>query len=150
MNKAFTKEQEADQGHCPQCGSLGTPVRPETLAAHLTEEQRQQLSEPAYFCGFPKCDAVYFDAFERTIGQAALKSPVYPKDPAGPICSCFGLTVEDVEEDVREGVVTRVKGLLEKAKSPQAQCATRAPSGQCCAPEVQRYYMKVRAAWGGG
>ena len=36
-----------------------------------------------------------------------LNKPVYPKNPDAPICACFGLTRQDIEQDVSEGVVTR-------------------------------------------
>ena len=74
-----------------------------------------------------------------------LRHPVYPKDPQAPICACFGLTAEDVEADIREGGVTRVRALIEKAKRPggplldrSRQAAARA-SATCSA-----YYMKLR------
>jgi bacterioferritin-associated ferredoxin len=73
-----------------------------------------------------------------------LRHPVYPKDPQAPICACFGLTAEEVEADVAEGGVTRVRALIEKAKSPAAHCGTAAASGQSCIGEVQRYFMKLR------
>jgi hypothetical protein len=82
--------------------------------------------------------------FERLLLTDALVAPVYPKDPAAPLCACFGLTAEDVEADVAEGGVTRVRAVIEKAKSPAAQCQIRAASGQSCIGEVQRYYMKHR------
>jgi hypothetical protein len=87
---------------------------------------------------------VYFDDFDRVIDREAFGRPVYPKDPSAPMCSCFGLTLDDIEADVSEGGVRRVKELLAKAKSPQAQCSRLAPSGQPCVPEVQRCYMQLR------
>jgi len=54
------------------------------------------------------------------------------------------LTAEDVEADIAEGGVTRVRAVIEKAKSPAANCRIRAASGQPCIGEVQRYYMKLR------
>ena len=76
-----------------------------------------------------------------------LNKPVYPKDPEAPVCACFGLTREDIEQDVREGVVTRVKAILEKAKSSEARCSKLAANGQPCVAYVQKYYMQCR---GGG
>lgn len=146
MNKAFVKEIDATEGRCPRCNSPGTPVGPETLHAHLSPEQVHELTEAAFFCPFDRCDVVYFDVFDRAVTQAEVRTPVYPKDPTAPICACFGLTEDDVAEDVREGVVTRVKSILEKAKSSDARCGILAPSGQCCVPEVQRCYMRLRGA----
>jgi CopZ-like zinc binding protein len=148
MNKAFVREPD-DTGvlHCPACGSLGVAVHRETWQLHVTEEAAGGLAETAFFCPYTKCDVVYFDMFERRATTDALRHGVYPKDPTAPICGCFGLTCEDIQADIREGVVTRVRELLAKAKSPEARCRTMAADGQSCVPEVQRYYMKHR---GGG
>ena len=80
----------------------------------------------------------------------ALRRPVYPKDLESPICGCFGFTREEIEQDVQEGVATRCRELLAKAKSPQARCAVMAADGRSCVPEVQRYFMKCRVAARGG
>ncbi len=148
MNKAFVKEPE-DTGaaHCPRCGSLGVQVGDETLTAQLSDEDRRNLPETAYFCPFARCEVAYFDLFERTVAVDRLSRSVYPKDPDAPICPCFGFTCDEIEQDLSEGVVDRVRALLAKTKTSDAQCTTKAPSGQCCMPEVQRYYMKRR---GGG
>jgi hypothetical protein len=89
---------------------------------------------------------VYFDAFERVIVTGDLERSVYPKDPDAPLCACFGLTRQDIEADVREGVVTRVKAIIEKAKSPKARCSQMAANGQPCVAYVQKYYMQCRGA----
>ena len=146
MNKAFVREPDQADEHCPRCGSLGQAVGRVTLESHLPPEARGQLSDFACFCPYPPCEVAYFDMFERVVPISALLRPVYPKDPDAPICGCFGLTCEDIEQDVREGVVTRVKALLAKAQSADAHCASKAANGQSCVPEVQRYFMKCRAA----
>jgi hypothetical protein len=148
MNKAFVREPD-DTGEraCPQCGSRGLPVGAVTLKALLPEGSGYSLSDPAWFCPYPKCEVGYFDLFERTAPALALARLCYPKDPSGVLCSCFGLTLDDVESDVREGVVTRVKALLARSKSPEAHCVTTAPDGRSCMTEVQRYYMKFREGW---
>jgi hypothetical protein len=86
----------------------------------------------------------YFDAFERVILAEELKTPVYPKNLIAPICACFGLTRRDIEDDVREGVVTRVKAVIEKAESAEARCWQMAADGQPCVGHVQKYYMQCR------
>ncbi|MBI3860921.1 MAG: hypothetical protein HY290_03405 [Planctomycetia bacterium] len=146
MNKAFVKEQDTTEGRCPRCGSPGTVVFQETLKSHLPAATLEHLTDSAFFCGQPRCSVVYFDLFDRVVEESAVKTPVYPKNPTAPLCSCFGLTCEDVEEDLREGVVTRTRACVERAKSPEAHCVTASPSGQSCVAEVQRYYMKRRAS----
>ncbi len=104
MNKAFVREpDDTGAAHCPKCGSLGSEVTRATMAEHLTGDGAAQLAESAFFCPFPRCEVVYFDRFDRTATTAALKHPVWPKDPSAPLCGCFGLTAEDIEADLREG-----------------------------------------------
>jgi hypothetical protein len=145
MNKAFVREPE-DTGelHCPKCGTAGTAVGRETLEAQLATESLARIAESGYFCPSPTCEVAYFDQFGRTVPREAMKRPAYPKDLDAPICGCFGFTRDDVEADVREGVVTRCRDLVAKSKSPAARCIIMAPSGQSCVPEVQRYFMKLR------
>jgi hypothetical protein len=146
MNKAFIREpDETGQLHCPACGSLGLAVQRETWQAHVAPEAAGSLATSAFFCPYPKCDVVYFDMFERRVSIDALRHGVWPKDPHAPLCGCFGLTAEDVAADVHEGGVTRVRALIERAKSPEAHCTTAAAAGISCIGEVQRYYMKLRA-----
>jgi hypothetical protein len=148
MNKAFVREpDDTGQLRCPACGSLGTLVQRETWAAFVREAVAGVLAETAFFCPFPRCDVVYFDMFERRVTTGELRSSVWPKDPDAPICGCFGLTRQDVEADIEEGGVRRVRALVERARSAEAQCRTHAADGRNCTAEVQRYYMKLR---GGG
>ena len=149
MNKAFVREPEQTADYCPRCGSQGTAVGAEALKSYLTDEQRRGLAEPVNFCPSPKCGAAYFDGLERVVMAADLARPVYPKDPAAPICACFGLTRQDIEKDIEEGVAIRTKAVLEKAKSSQARCAQMAANGQPCIAYVQKYYMECRNRKGG-
>jgi len=144
MNKAFIREpDDTGQGHCPACGSLGIAVERETWQAHVRPEAAGGLAEAAFFCPYAMCDVVYFDMFERRVATDVLRHGVYPKDSQAPICGCFGLTREDVEEDISEGAATRVRQLLAKARSGEARCRTMSASGQPCTGDVQRYYMKL-------
>jgi hypothetical protein len=142
MNKAFVREPDNTTDYCPHCGSKGEPVGGETLRSFLTDEQLRALTESANFCPSPECEVVYFDSFERKVLATDIQRPVYPKDPTAPICACFGLTREDIEQDVRAGTRIRVKAILEKANSPDACCRTMAANGKSCVAYVQRYYMQ--------
>jgi hypothetical protein len=145
MNKAFVREPDNVADYCPRCGAKGEPVGWETIRSYLPEGRAPTVADPASFCPSPRCDVAYFDTFERVMLVGELARPVYPKDPDAPICACFGLTRRDVERDVSEGVVTRVKAIIEKAKSPQARCSSMAANGQSCVAYVQKYYMQCRA-----
>jgi hypothetical protein len=143
MNKAFTREPDSDgRVYCPRCGSVGTPVSTGTLDCHVREASRQGLGDSAWFCDFARCEIGYFDQFDRTVAVNELQSSVYPKDPAAPICACFGFTSEDIEADVEQGTPIRIRELLAKSKSSSAECQTLAADGRCCMREVQRLYMK--------
>lgn len=145
MNKAFVREPD-DNGErrCPACGSIGVVVTSETVAAHLREEACRELGEPAFYCPYPRCSVAYFDLFDRAAPVEALIDAAYPKDPAAPLCRCFGLTIDDVEEDIREGTVRRIRALVERSKTAEAHCHLAAPDGRCCVPEVQRYYFRAK------
>ncbi len=143
MNKAFVREPEFDgRAYCPRCGSLGTPVNRTTLDHHVQTQSRSRIGESAWFCGFARCEVAYFDLFERYVAVSELQAAVYPKDVAMPICACFGFTLEDIEADVSDGTPTRIRELLSKSKSDDAQCHTLAADGRCCMTEVQRIYMR--------
>jgi hypothetical protein len=144
MNKAFVREPEHTADYCPRCGSQGKAVGIEALKSYLTDEQRRGLTEPVNFCPSPKCGVAYFDGLERVVVASELARPVYPKDPTAPICAWFGLTRQDIEQDVAEGVVTRTKAVLEKAKSSQARCVQMAANGEPCIAYVQKYYLECR------
>jgi len=145
MNKAFVKEPEqTDVVHCPRCGTLGIPVGEETLQAQLKPEALPAVASSAFFCPHGPCEVLYFDIFERLLTIDAAVRPIYPKDPTAPICGCFGLSTDDIDLDLAEGVVTRTKSIVARAKSAEARCKTMAASGQCCVAEVQRYYIQHR------
>lgn len=146
MNKAFVREpDDTGAAYCPRCQSLGIAVQEPTLAAHLKPEALEELASTAWFCSFASCPVAYFDLFERVATVDELRAAVYPKDPAAPICPCFGFTTDEIDRDLAEGTVARTRALVETAKSAAARCATASPSGQSCVAEVQRYYMKRRS-----
>ncbi len=146
MNKAFVKESEDPGDRCPRCGGLGKTVAQNTLAAHLEPAARASLAESAFFCDAPACPVAYFDHFEQHVTVESLRQPLYPKDPAAPICPCFGLRCEDIDADLEEGGVARVKAHLELARSDRANCGVATGDGRSCVAAVQKYYMQRRGA----
>ena len=142
MNKAFVREPEFDgKAYCPQCGSLGVSVSEAALDHHVQPASRRRLGDAAWFCNFAKCETAYFDLFESRVSVDELRTPVYPKHAEAPICACFGFVLEDLEADAVEGTPTRIRKLLAKSKSDEANCRVLAADGQCCMREVQRLYM---------
>lgn len=144
VNKAFVREPEQGIERCPQCGAPGEPVQEVTLMALVPSDKLAEIAKTANFCASPSCPVVYFDVFERVILTADLPLAIYPKDLQAPICPCFGLTCEAIEQDIAENVVTRTRAAVERAKSSEAQCQTRSPRGSSCVGDLQRYYMKQK------
>jgi hypothetical protein len=146
MNKAFVREPEFDgRAFCPRCGSLGVPVEAGALDTHIRPEHRAKMHDSAWFCGFARCDVAYFNLYDAVVLVNELKGPVYPHDPDAPICACFGLAYDDVEADVREGQPTRIRELLARSKSSEAQCHILAADGRSCMSAVQELYMRLRS-----
>ncbi|MGC3971037.1 MAG: hypothetical protein QM775_27985 [Pirellulales bacterium] len=144
MNKAFVREPDASTPQCPRCGTPGILVPEQTLIAFVAKEQLSNVASVAYFCDFPRCEVAYFDEFERWIAAEALTKPIWPKDPHAPLCGCFGLTADDVRDDVAENGVSRVRRTVERAKSAEARCLECSPTGTSCVGAVQRYYFQLR------
>src|SRR5688572_29818227 len=124
MNKAFVKEPDDLRDRCPRCESRGIAVPAETIAAFVRPEFRTNIGQEGFFCDYAPCDVVYFDSFDRLVTTEQIVRPVWPKDTAAPLCGCFGFLEEDVEADVREGGVARVKEAVARAKSAAASCLT--------------------------
>jgi hypothetical protein len=144
MNKAFVREPETTDVFCPACGAIGEVTLRVAFDAHVPAEARRPLAASVYFCPTPTCAVAYFDAFEATVPTAALARPVWPKDPAAPLCPCFQMTLDDVKADAADCVPRRIRELLAKSKTPAARCEELSPTGRCCLPEVQRWYFKLR------
>lgn len=148
MNKAFCREPDAvEPPRCPRCGGVGVQVTPATLAAHTAAHDG--LAEPAFHCGTDTCDVAYFDLLERTVPVAAARGLPWPKDPAGALCACFGLSPDDIDADIAEGVPIRVREVVRKAGLPDAACAARSADGRSCVARVQKFYLRRRAELGG-
>lgn len=147
MNKAFIREPDDDgRRHCPACGSLGEAVGSAILERYLRPERRGLLGATGHFCPYPTCEVAYFDDFERVARLEDLACAVYPKDPDAPLCACYGLRTADIDLDLAEGGVSRVKEHLAKAKSSEARCSELAANGRSCVADVQRYFMKAKGA----
>ena len=144
MNKAFIREPDEISSRCPKCQSIGQPVGPQTLNAQLGSDLRRKLAESANFCPDGQCDIVYFDDFSGVVTREEFNKPIPVKDAEAPLCSCFGLKRDDIDDDISEGVVTRTKAAILKAQSSEARCASLAPNGRSCISDVQGYFLKCK------
>jgi hypothetical protein len=146
MNKAFTREPDEPDPRCPGCDVPGQTVERNTVLAQVPADTAISLAESAFYCANPRCDVGYFDAYGNRIAARLLRHPSYPKDPSAPVCRCFGVTAQQIESDARAGDATGVRALIARAQSPAARCSELNPSGQCCVPQVQRIFLRHRAA----
>lgn len=145
MNKAFVREPDDVEPLCPKCGGVGERVPADTVLALTPPNVRRTSANASYFCATPNCEAAYYDDLEQAILVSELLRPIFPKDPQAPLCPCFGLTADDVDDDVRDGVPRRIRELAARSKGPDAKCGTLSPTGRCCLPEVQRAYFRRKA-----
>jgi hypothetical protein len=149
MNKAFCREPDTSQPpRCPRCGNEGLQVTAETLGAHVSGAAAESLGEPAFHCGTDSCDVAYFDLLEREVPVAEARGLAWPKDPAGPLCGCHGLTIDDIDADVAAAAPTRVREILRRSAEPGAACGSMSPDGRPCTARVQRTYLRRRAELG--
>jgi hypothetical protein len=88
-----------------------------------------------------RCLVAYYDIAGRTTGRDQMTRTAYPKDPGAPICSCFGITPEQIELEARAHRTALLSDLIAKAESPEADCVRQAPDGCCCIALVQRHYL---------
>lgn len=144
MNKAFVREPDAADALCPRCGAAGVAVTVHTMLQFVPPAMQNQIGGSPFFCETPTCPVAYFDSLESVIAADDLVRKIFPKDPAAPLCGCFGLTEEDVWQDIDDGVPTRIRALLQKSKTAAAQCAEKDPQGTCCMPRVQKHYFRLQ------
>ncbi len=145
MNKAFVRDPEPGEPRCPApdgCGGIGTPVTHKTLLAQLPRDSAERFAESSYYCPNPSCGVAYFDLWGTSAARTDLRILAYPKSPAAPVCSCFGITEEEIREDAEAGRKDRVRELLAKAESAAARCETESPSGASCVVEIRKIFLK--------
>jgi hypothetical protein len=151
MSRAFIKEPETPGPGCPSppgCGGAGVPVPRVTLLARLGTDVAARFEGEACFCPDPACPVAYFDARGERATRDELLEPVFPKHQGAPLCPCFGVSREALEQLARRGDKAGMRAFLERTGSAEARCATRTADGRSCATEARRAFL--RALGGGG
>src|SRR5262245_29387613 len=146
MSRAFGRDPETPGPTCPSppgCGGTGVPVSSATLRARLRPDAAARFEEAAFFCPDPACDVAYFDGRLAWAARSELLEPAYPKQAGAPLCACFGVSREAIEELGRRGDKVAMRAFLERAASPEARCATRAADGRSCATEARRVFLRT-------
>lgn len=146
MNRAFVKESEPAEPRCPKtagCEGIGVPVTRRTLLAHVPESSAKTLAgSSCHYCPNPGCPVAYFDAWGASVPSTELRRPAYPKSLTAPVCSCFGITAQEVREEAEAHRKDRVREWIAKAESAEARCETESPSGTSCVSEIRRIFVK--------
>jgi len=148
MNKAFVREPEPVEPRCPAqdgCGSLGTPVTRRTLESQLVAEEAAKFSESAFYCANPHCEVAYFDAWGTSAPRSALRTAAYPKCVSAPLCSCLGISSDEIRREAEAGRKERVREILASAERQGSRCETEAPSGASCIAEIRQLFLKYFA-----
>jgi hypothetical protein len=143
MSRAFMKEGEAPEPRCPSCDTKGDEVGPTTLDAHVPAEFRTALGDRAYYCVNSACRTAYFNGWGTVVPADKIRTSAYPKDPNGPLCSCFGVGAEEIETEARQGKKDKIRTLKVRAEGPDARCAERSPDGQSCLPRALRLFREA-------
>ena len=146
MSRAFVKEAETSEPACPAppgCGGSGVPVSQATLEARLAPEAAARFTGGAFFCADPACVVAYFDAGRAWATRDELLAPAWPKHAAAPLCACFGVTREAIENFGRRGDKAAMRALLERVASPEARCERLAADGRSCATEARRFFLRA-------
>lgn len=146
MSRAFVKEADAKEPRCPQppgCGGVGIPVSRATIEANTAIEPAVEFHGEPFYCPDPDCVVAYFDGFGTRVERTATLRRAWPKDGDAPVCSCFGITVTQIEEWADRGEKARVRELLDRTKSADAKCLVTAPDGRRCEEKVRRVFLRA-------
>ncbi len=121
---------------------MGIPVSRKTLLAQLPENIAREFAESAYYCPNPSCPVGYFDTWGSQAPANILRRPSYPKNPAAPLCSCFGITAVAIRQEAEAGRKDLLRELMARAEGSEARCETEAPCGNSCLHEARRVFLK--------
>jgi len=143
MNKAFVREpDEPEHLKCPACSTIGLPVAAETLEAHLDKADLGRLGSTACYCPKPECPVGYFDNLDQSVPASAIRNTAFPKDPAGPVCTCLGLTAAKIIADGAAKNPARVRQAIQNAEANPMRCRRTHPAGRPCTADIQRLYLQ--------
>jgi hypothetical protein len=146
MSRAFVKEAETPGPSCPTprgCGGPGVPVSQATLQARLLPAPAARFTGETFFCPDPACEVAYFDARGELATRDEMRAPVTPKSPSAPLCACFGIARETIEDFGRRGDKAAMKAFLERTASAAARCELTTADGRSCATEARRVFLRA-------
>lgn len=126
---------------CPVSGTRSKQVDMMTVKSLVRHLPFGMPPTQYYFCAAPGCDVVYFPLTPAapTFRGADLLVEVGVKKPEDPIpvCYCFGVTREDVWNEVRRtGKSTAAERVTAEVKAGNCACEVKNPSGKCCLGDI--------------
>ena len=128
---------------CPVSGTRSKQVDMITVKSLVRHLRFGMPPAQYYFCAAPGCDVVYFPlnpaapSFRRAdlqveVGVKKLDDPI-------PLCYCFGVTREDIRNEVRQsGKSSAAERITAEVKADKCACEVKNPSGKCCMGDVTR------------
>ncbi len=129
---------------CPVSGTRSKQVGLVTIQSLVRRLPFDIVPAQYYFCGAADCDVVYFPSnptaptFHRD--ELLVRVGLKETHPSIPVCYCFGITRETLEEEIRQmgrSIVTeRIKA---EVKAGRCACELKNPSGRCCLGHVNRH-----------
>ena len=148
MNKAFVREPDTTADYCPRCGAQGQPVGREAMRRYVPPRAASHGVRSGRLLPHADVRGGLLRRLRADDSRGRPRAARLSQRPRRPDLRRFGLTRRDIEQDVSEGVVTRVRAILDKSKTPAARCADMSANGQCCVAYVQKYYMQCREGKG--
>jgi len=135
--------------NCPVSDTRSKQVDTLTVKALVRRLPFGLVPAQYYFCEAPDCDVVYFPARSDapTFRRADLLVPVGVKEKTDPIplCYCFGVTRQDIREEIqRTGNSTVAERIKAEVKAGHCACEVKNPSGKCCLGQVSRAVQETR------
>jgi len=128
---------------CPLTGTRSKKVDFVTIQSLVRHLPFGMPPVQYYFCGAVDCDIVYFPSHPEapTFYRDDLLVRVGVKETHDPIpvCYCFGIMRETIEEEIRHtGKSTVAERIKAEVKAGRCACQVKNPSGRCCLGNVSR------------
>jgi hypothetical protein len=102
---------------CPICGEVGKKVELFTVRSLTKDDFIAMTTESNYFfCTNPECEVIYYSTSLQVIKKHQIKTRVGLKEKAAPrpICYCFGHTIENIHDEIRQKGRSTVENEISK------------------------------------
>ncbi len=136
---------------CPVSGARSKQVNVLTVKSLVQHLSFGAPRARYYFCEDSDCDVIYFpwqsDAPTFRKADLCVRVGVKEKSDPIPVCYCFGVTRENIEEEIRRsGKSTFAERITAEIQKGNCACEVKNPSGKCCLGKVTRAAQQASAA----